>query len=33
MTNEAPPHPREYAEGIKAELDMNDLTVILEPAV
>ena len=28
---EAPPHPREYAEGIKAELDMNDLTVILEP--
>jgi diaminopimelate decarboxylase len=28
---EVPPHPREYAEGIKAELDMNDLTVILEP--
>ena len=28
---EEPPHPREYAEGIKAELDMNDLTVILEP--
>jgi len=28
---EAPPHPTEYAEGIKAELDMSDLTVILEP--
>jgi diaminopimelate decarboxylase len=27
---EAPPHPTEYAEGIKA-MDINDLTVILEP--
>jgi diaminopimelate decarboxylase len=28
---EEPPHPREYAKAIKAELDMKDLTVILEP--
>lgn len=28
---ETPPHPREYAEALKAELDMPDLTVILEP--
>ena len=28
---EAPPHPREYAEAIKRELDMKNLTVILEP--
>jgi diaminopimelate decarboxylase len=28
---EAPPHPREYAEAVKEELDMKDLTVILEP--
>jgi diaminopimelate decarboxylase len=28
---EEPPHPREYAEAVKKELDMKDLTVILEP--
>lgn len=28
---EEPPHPREYAGGIKAELGTDDLTVILEP--
>jgi diaminopimelate decarboxylase len=28
---EAPPHPREYAEAVKRELDMKNLTVILEP--
>jgi diaminopimelate decarboxylase len=28
---EEPPHPREYAKAIKAELDMKDLTIILEP--
>ena len=28
---EAPPHPMEYAEGIKGELDTKNLTVILEP--
>ena len=28
---EEPPHPREYAEAIKAELDTKELTVILEP--
>jgi diaminopimelate decarboxylase len=28
---EEPPHPREYAKAIKAELDIKDLTVILEP--
>jgi diaminopimelate decarboxylase len=28
---EEPPHPREYAEAIKKELDMKDLTLILEP--
>ena len=28
---EEPPHPREYAEAIKDELDMKDLTLILEP--
>ncbi|MEE9417872.1 MAG: diaminopimelate decarboxylase [Desulfatiglandaceae bacterium] len=28
---EEPPHPKEYAEAIKKELDMEDLTLILEP--
>jgi diaminopimelate decarboxylase len=28
---ESPPHPRDYAEAVKRELDMKDLTVILEP--
>jgi diaminopimelate decarboxylase len=28
---EEPPHPREYAKAIKEELDMKDVTVILEP--
>lgn len=28
---EEPPHPKEYAEAIKKELDMKDLTLILEP--
>jgi len=28
---EDPPHPREYAEAIKEELDMKELTLILEP--
>lgn len=28
---EAPPHPREYAEALKKELDTKDLIVILEP--
>jgi len=28
---EAPPHPREYAGAIREELDMNELTLILEP--
>jgi diaminopimelate decarboxylase len=28
---EEPPHPREYAEAIKKEMDMKDLTLILEP--
>ncbi len=28
---EEPPHPREYARAIKEELDMKDVTVILEP--
>lgn len=28
---EEPPHPMEYAEAIKKELDMKDLTLILEP--
>jgi diaminopimelate decarboxylase len=28
---EMPPHPREYAAALKKELDMKDLTVILEP--
>ena len=28
---EEPPHPREYAKAIKEELDMRDVTVILEP--
>jgi diaminopimelate decarboxylase len=28
---EDPPHPREYATAIKKELDMDDLTLILEP--
>ncbi len=29
--NEEPPHPREYAEAIKQELGLADLTLILEP--
>jgi diaminopimelate decarboxylase len=28
---EAPPHPREYAEAVKEELDIKDLTTVLEP--
>lgn len=28
---EEPPHPREYAEAIKKEMDMKDITLILEP--
>jgi len=28
---EEPPHPREYAKALKAELDVKDVTVILEP--
>jgi diaminopimelate decarboxylase len=28
---EAPPHPREYAAAIKREMDMGELTLILEP--
>jgi diaminopimelate decarboxylase len=28
---EEPPHPKEYARAIKAELDTKDLTIILEP--
>jgi len=28
---EEPPHPREYAEAIKGELDMEDITLIFEP--
>jgi diaminopimelate decarboxylase len=28
---EEPPHPREYAEALKKELDTKDLTVVLEP--
>ncbi len=28
---EEPPHPREYAKAIKSELDIKDVTVILEP--
>ena len=28
---EEPPHPKEYARAIKEELDMKDLTLILEP--
>ncbi len=28
---EEPPHPKEYAEAIKKELDMKDFTLILEP--
>ena len=28
---EEPPHPREYAKAIKGELDIKDVTVILEP--
>ena len=29
--SENPPHPREYAQDIKSELDFSDLTLILEP--